>query len=410
MTSTEDPSWPPGSASFAVPTGSALANDLLHFLASLGQRSEAELYLRLFRETQSQTFALLVPTNGVLREHAGTLAEQLGYLQKLGLRPALVLGAIEPVDNDLVEHLRLNLKEVGVSGQRRELSSAGRAAAASASDTSPALPLYLAPRPSDAQLRQLVGMLHPRKLLFLRRAGGLGPHGSGNVVLPDGHFLPSNENGIGVINLRSDGQELLRLLPQAESRWLDRCSALFADEQGWGARETISITSPLSLLRELFTVRGAGTLVKRGAAIASASDYAQLSAQTVRHLLEAAFGRRVKDDFFERSPESLYFEKSLRGLAVLEAGRGAAFLSKFAVLPEARGEGLGQDLWWALCKRNSAIYFRARPDNPIVSWYASVCDGMQRTEKWNIYWKGIEARLIPQLIQDAVSRPEDFEG
>ncbi|MEY4548362.1 MAG: hypothetical protein RL685_4557, partial [Pseudomonadota bacterium] len=52
----------------------------------------------------------------------------------------------------------------------------------------------------------------------------------------------------------------------------------------------------------------------------------------------------------------------------------------------------------------------ARPLNPITQWYQSQCHGMVRTERWNIYWRGVTHENIPRLIQQALALPPDFES
>ena len=84
------------------------------------------------------------------------------------------------------------------------------------------------------------------------------------------------------------------------------------------------------------------------------------------------------------------------------------YLSKFAVEPEAQGEGMGRDLWEAISRDYPALYWRGRPENPIASWYASVCDGMVRLPEWIVYWRGVETARIPEVIEAARARPPDF--
>ncbi len=93
----------------------------------------------------------------------------------------------------------------------------------------------------------------------------------------------------------------------------------------------------------------------------------------------------------------------------METGHSVPFLSKIAVLPVARGEGLGQDLWWALTREHTAFYWRSRADNPINGWYTTVCDGMHRGPEWHVYWRGIGSGDVPRLVSDAIARPADFE-
>jgi len=209
--------------------------------------------------------------------------------------------------------------------------------------------------------------------------------------------------------LRSDSAELrgLGVLNAEDERCLLSCQSVL-EAPGADPKATVSVAAPPSKMRELFTVRGAGTLVKLGSAVERHEALSTLDAQRLRGLLDQAFGRRVRDEFFVRRPLRLYLESEYRGVALLEPGRGAAFLSKFAVLPLAQGEGVGQDLWWAMAKETPSFYLRARPTNPIGNWYATVCDGMQRTKDWNVYWKGIEAGAIAGIIEDAIGRPQDF--
>lgn len=176
----------------------------------------------------------------------------------------------------------------------------------------------------------------------------------------------------------------------------------------------LNVSSPLALLKELFTVRGAGTLIKRGSVVRSLSGYDALDLPRLVDLLESAFGRPLRAGFAERRPLRVYLEADYRGVALIEQGleeegdSRAVFLSKFAVQPVARGEGIGQDLWWSLVREHPSVYWRSRPDNPINPWYQTVCDGMQRGQRWHVYWRGVEPRVLPALIQDAESRVEDF--
>ena len=71
------------------------AKTVLRFLSSVGDRAEAELYLRVFRSSPRGHFALIAPTSRLLEESLGTLAEQLSYLHELGLTPCICLGVFD---------------------------------------------------------------------------------------------------------------------------------------------------------------------------------------------------------------------------------------------------------------------------------------------------------------------------
>jgi len=125
-------------------------------------------------------------------------------------------------------------------------------------------------------------------------------------------------------------------------------------------------------------------------------------------LLERSFGRRLRPEFFQRTPSSLYVEADYRGAAILEPCAVAPYLSKLAVEPLAQGEGIARDLWQALVRDHAAFFWRARPDNPITSWYLSQCDGVLRLPDWHVYWRGLLPEQIPAAVGEARARPEDF--
>ncbi len=393
----------------------SVAATVLTFLESVGRRSEAELYLDLFRRLPKESFALVAPQTSVLREGPGVLSEQLGYLKRLGLFAPIVLGAFDReatgADRDaLVDHLgQVGVLAETLSGtlppeslveQVRDALRVGRS------------PVVLFDGSVRDVLVELARGLSSRKIVVLRGRGGIGPHGLSRIELSPGHVLEGHTSGIGVINLRSDLSALSAggHLAEDEVELLTGIGELLDRvAEGRDRSPVLNVASPLSLLEELFTVRGAGTLIKRGASIDKFADYGELDSGRLESLLRTSFDRALRPGFFDRPPLRIYLERDYRGVALLEPGVSGAFLSKFAVQPVARGEGLGQDLWWSLVRDNPAVYWRSRPDNPVNPWYATVCGGMQRGERWNVYWRGIPAETLASVIFDASQRPEDFD-
>jgi acetylglutamate kinase len=168
------------------------------------------------------------------------------------------------------------------------------------------------------------------------------------------------------------------------------------------------VASPLNLLAELFTVKGAGTLIKAGTTIERRASYADVDPVRLVALLESSFGRRLEREFLTRSPLAIYLEASYRGAAILHPSPIAPFLSKFAVEPVAQGEGIGQDLWQAIIRDHAAVYWRSRPENPIASWYARICDGMVRMPSWHVFWRGVAMLDVPRMVEQALAQPSDF--
>jgi len=392
----------------------SVGHAVLKFLRSVGRPAEAELYLSLFRSLPRGRFALLVPTDAVLNESSGTLAEQMSFLQELGLYPSIVLGATEPVDPLLEGYLTSALSEAGVAAEIVPLVDGEGWSRAEHVFAESHVPILRFDQPGEGRLANLAGKMKPRKIVVLKSDGGLGPHEPGRLELSPGHVLLTRQSGLFAVNLRSDLSALAseESLSTDDLLWLGRAERwLEAGAEGGVNPTTVSFASPLSLLRELFTVRGEGTLVKLGSVILRCSSYAEADRARIEQLLSESFERSVKKSFWERSPARFYVEQAYRGMALLEPGvRDVTYLSKFAVLPFARGEGLGQDLWWEMRKDTPQLYWRARPDNPINGFYLSACDGVHKTADWHVYYCGVAPSVIPELIADALSRSADLKG
>ena len=174
-------------------------------------------------------------------------------------------------------------------------------------------------------------------------------------------------------------------------------------------RLSITITSPLDLLRELFTTRGAGTLIRRGAVISRYTDFAAISLPKLRDLIESAFHRRLVHGFFDRPIDSVYLADDYRGVGIVSNTEQGPYLSKFAVDRRAQGEGVGRDLWRALVRDHQTLLWRSRPDNPIAAWYQQQCDGMVRAGMWLVFWRGLPHSRLSAAIELALAAPPDFE-
>ena len=389
---------------------------MLTFLESVGRRSEAEFYLRLFLELPAESFGIIAPGSTVVRSALGSLVEQLKFLADLGLHAPVVLGLYDPERGaSSSERLVRRLPAAGMDPCPHSMTEPGlseRLRAELRADRLPVVHFEAAfGQTIDDRLNQLGALakeLDTRKFVMLRRRGGLHPLLRGKLELAPGYFLPTESGRISVINLRTDRDDIIsgKTLPKRDAELLAAAERLI--ELSQPTPVLVSITSPLNLLKELFTVKGAGTLIKLGSSVARYRSYVNLDLARLRSLLETSFGRVLDGDFFERPPLAVYLETEYRGAAVLCHGAPAPYLSKFAVLPEAQGEGMGRDLWQAISRDYPAFYWRGRRDNPIASWYASVCDGMVRLPEWNVYWRGIEPPFIPEVIEAARSQPVDF--
>ncbi len=394
----------------------ATAEAVLTFLDSVGRRSEAELYLRLFRELPRESFAIVAIEGALARSNGGAIAEQLRFLADLGLFAPVVLGLFEPAFAvAAADRLLRRLGSAGLDAAVYEVPQPDLASALRAELRQGRVPvLYYSGDMGGtdarfAQLGRLGRELGSRKLVLLRQAGGLGSGLERNFELAPGHHLQMNADGISVINLHGDYDALLerRVLTRPDRELLDRVRTLLTSESH--ASTQVNVAAPLAMLRELFTVRGAGTLIKRGTPVLRVGSYAELDQERLRLLLEASFGRPLVPDFFSHPLLAVYVEPGYRGAAVLEPSPVAPVLSKFAVEPVAQGEGMGRDVWQAFAREVPSFIWRARSNNPICSWYAQQCDGMQRTERWTVFWRGVDPTRVAAVVVEMLGRPEDFQ-
>jgi acetylglutamate kinase len=389
---------------------------VLTFLESVGRRSEAELYLRLFRKLPKESFAIIAPGGPVVRHALGSLVEQLRFLSDLGLFAPIVLGLFNPEAAAAgSERLVKRLPSVGLEACPHEMSEPGLAERLREELRGERVPIVHFRSHEDAGYRErllaLAGLaraLDTHKVVLLRRRGGLVAKSAGPLELAPGHALPTAQGRISVINLRTDRVQLMtgRHLGKREAELVEAAHALIQAKPSEPL--LVSITSPLNLLKELFTVKGAGTLIKPGTAVERRDSYGETDVGKLTLLLESSFGRALESSFFERPPLAVYFESNYRGAAILLDQAPAPYLSKFAVEPEAQGEGIGNDLWQAIQRDFPRLFWRGRADNPINSWYQSVCDGMVRLPAWNVFWRGIEPGDISAVIARAEAFPTDF--
>ena len=389
---------------------------MLTFLESVGRRSEAEFYLRMFHGLPKESFAVIVPGGPVVRSALGSIVEQLRFLADLGLYATVVLGLFDP-DTGATSSERLikRLPAAALSPSPHEMSEPGLVEAVRDELRRERIPVLHFRKVDDetleqrlSQLGELSQQLGTRKLALLRRRGGFRPLSGkrADAQRPETQ-LSVAEGRISIINLTTDGERITPgRLSKRDSELLHASDRLIRLAEP--SPLLISITSPLNLLKELFTVKGAGTLIKRGSVVERHTSYATVDVPRLRQLLETSFGKELAPGFFELPPLAVYVDASYRGAAIVHDAYPAPYLSKFAVQPEAQGEGIGRDIWEVLVRHHAELFWRSRSDNPIASWYLSVCDGMVRRAAWQVYFRGIPVELIPEAVAQAEARGPDF--
>lgn len=380
------------------------------FLESFGQPADIDFYLGLFRAQKRESFAILVVDAKVVRAALDSLHFDLRLLTGLGLTPVVLLGLVEPDDAEVqAERLREWLEEDQVKARIVPAAPGMNGAVTSAllgalgEGVVPVVPIRDAPgRTVDdrfALLGEIATALETRKIVFLGSRRGLGLQSSRGDPIP----AP-----LSIVSLSLDYDALLPRLSRRQASLLRQVRRLL--EERVRHPLTVSITNPPSLLRELFTQRGAGTLVRRGVQVKRHDDLAGIDVPRLRFLVESSFDRPLVRDYFDRPVECIYLVEGYQGAAVLTPSPEGSYLSKFAVERRAQGEGIGTDLWTALTREHPSFFWRSRPDNTITSWYIKQCEGVHKTPAWDVFWRGVEPERIPALIRWALSTPRDFAG
>ena len=377
---------------------------IARFLESVGAKADVDLYLKLFRAQEKESFAIIAADADMVRSALDPFHFDLRILAGLGLYPVVLLGLFDAKDADrqarrvydwLVEdQVPAGILEPGPT------MSAGDIESVRATIATSTIPIVSLETAKDATtdgrfnlLSALAGRLGTRKVIFLSPTSGLEREGTPHI---------------SDVNLSHDYDSLLRATGRLARRHytLLRQVRDLLDEVP--QRMSVAVVSPLALLRELFTVSGAGTMIRKGSRIDRHSTFEGIDRARLKTLLESAFGKLLKEEALEGGVERIFVEENYLGAALLSPSPIGPYLSKFAVERTAQGEGIGGDLWQAIIRDYPSVFWRARPDNPITPWYGKQCDGLQRFADWHVFWKGLPSDRVEAAIRFACSLPPDF--
>jgi GNAT superfamily N-acetyltransferase len=373
------------------------------FLESVGNKADVDLYLKLFRAQKKESFAIIAAGDQIVKHALDPVHFDLRILAGLGLSPVVLLGLYEGREADR-QAVRVKdwLVEDAVPAQivscGPDINGAtlGAIRGAIQAGEIPLVSLEAAKDvTAEGRFRLLATMaeaLETRKLIYLSRRSGL-----------------EQQNGkpLSVVNLTVDYEPLLisGTLSRRQASLLRQVKQLL---ERVPHRMSVAVVNPLHLLRELFTVNGAGTLIRRGSRIDSFPDLDRLDHARLLALIESAFGKKLREGFLLEAVDRVYVEEAYHGAALLRATPVGVYLTKFAVDRPAQGEGIGTELWSAITRDYPSFFWRARPTNSISPWYVKQCDGMIRFPDWHVFWRGLSIDQIEPAVRYALAAPVDF--
>jgi len=380
-----------------MPKNDSIRTTVMRSLIAIGSEQEAGFYVDIFQNLAPEKFALIVIDPRCLKNPLlDALISDLKVLSDLSLTPVLLVGALhsdkisvrfqserlcKELDRAKIKTTKLNCASYQLVSDVRRKAKAGRIVVLEMIDANRGL-----------DLRQVADRLEPAKMVFLQPSGG----------------FRINGKRIAVINVDQAGaMPSAEQLSGGQQNFIKIVAGLVRDNR---RTCTYVIVSPLNLLSELFTVRGAGTMLRRGAKIQCRTSYKSMSKKKLTLSIETAFDRKLCTDYLARPVTHICLEKGYRGGAIMTELAGLSYLSKFWVAQEAQGEGIASDIWQAVLEKTPVFFWRSKNDNPFNTWYMKMCEGMQLSGDWRVFWIGLEAPEIPGAVLAAANALQDFEA
>jgi acetylglutamate kinase len=431
-----------------------IRNTVKQVLSQLANSREARYYLSQYNKEDRMEFAVVKVGGAIIEEQLDQLAAALAFLRNLGLMPIISHGAGPQLDKAIAEAglptekyngLRVTTPEVMAVARpviyraNRQIVAALEAQGIRAEGIQHGvfecdyldkerlglvgdirgidleaireaiddgmLPVVACMGESasgqvmninaDYAARELIWAVEPQKIIFLTGTGGL---------------LDESGRVISSISLKTDYETLIKQ-PWVHGGMLLKLEQIANILEKLPDTASVSITSVENLAKELFTHRGAGTLIRKGEMILELDDFDDSNRHLAVALLEQSFSRKLRPRYLEDLPfDFVLVSESFGAMAILAKGvDGIPYLDKFAVTPEAQGAGLGSAVWQTLVQRCPQLYWRSRIGNPVTQWYYEQADVSYTKGNWVAFCKGIEDRdQIWRCIDDSLSQQESW--
>ncbi|KAM8845388.1 N-acetylglutamate synthase, mitochondrial isoform 2-T2 [Spinachia spinachia] len=423
--------------------------DVKAFLSEVGGNPrEARYWLTQFQRAtsaQSTAFAVLEVDSSVFtsREMVQSLAFGLSFLQRMDMKPVVVMGRAAGEEMGPTEPLAGSPCQRGLVERSQQLTEALQQHSASVlplfsaesvlllheasggSSASPSVavdtsllqwslncgmipvvcPVGRDGRGCSVALDQtevtvaLARALQPHKVMFLNKSGG----------------LRSRENKVlDIVSLPSDlpGLSTAAWLSAAERR---RVTAIARLLNQLLTESSAVITSADTLLTELFSHRGSGTLFKNGDPIHRYSSLDGVDAERLADLVNVSFDKTLRRDYIDSLKgrlHSIYLSEGYSAAAIITmepVNSGTPYLDKFVVSSSKQGQGTSHVLWECIRQDLGKLFWRSRATNRINPWYFKHCDGSFVNGTWTVFWFGLtDIRDSYELVEYAKNLPDSF--
>lgn len=424
----------------------ATRSAVLHILSNIGSKREVQQYLAQFNSVSSQQFAVIKVGGAILTEHIDTLCLALGHLNQMGLFPVVLHGAgpqlnklledagVEPQFEEgirvtdgktlgvarklfLEENLKLVEKLESLGPRARPITSGVFTAdyldkdrykfvgKISGVNTRPieqaindgCIPILTSMAEStegqvlnvnaDVAAGELARSLQPLKIVYLSEKGGL--------------YNGDTNEKISAINLDEEYDHLM------SQWWVRHGTRLKIKEMkqlldDLPKSSSVAIIHPAHLEKELFTDSGAGTLIRRGNKLSTASSIQEFpSAGQLKHVLvrdregldATAVVDRYIQDLGKRSFKA-YFDEQMEALGIVlppQSGSTMAQLATFTITKSGWLTNIADNIFQNLRKDFPQLMWTVRQDDENLTWFFDKADGSVSKDGEVLFWYGIES-------------------
>ncbi|RKF44594.1 Protein arg-6, mitochondrial [Golovinomyces cichoracearum] len=429
---------------------------VIQLLSNIGSKREVKQYLSYFSSVSSQQFAVIKVGGAIITEHLESLTSALVFLNHVGLFPVVVHGAgpqlnklledagikphfeegIRVTDSKtlavarrlfLEENLKLveKLEEMGVHARpitsgvfgadyldKEKYKLVGKITNVNkipieAAINSGSLPILTSMAETDdgqilnvnadVAAGELARVLQPLKIVYLSENGGL--------------FNADTKEKISTINLDEEYDHIM-------SQWWCRFGTRLKIKETKQLLDllprssSVAIIHPDDLQKELFTDTGAGTLIRRGNKIATASSISEF--EDIEKLKNALAknnqGLEAKEtmDKYVQDLESrefkAYFDEPMDALAIVLPATSTdspANLTIFKVTKSGWLSNTADNVFSAVKKDHSKLVWTVPQDDENLTWFFDKADGSIAKKDNILFWYGIEKanEVIERVIQ-----------
>ena len=421
---------------------------VINILSNIGSKREVEQYLAQFSSVSSQQFAVIKVGGAILRDHLNSLCEVLRRLNYMGLYPIIVHGA-GPQLNKLLEAAGVDVENRWEGGIRitdgKTLGVARKLFLEEnlrLVETLEALDVRARPITSGVLTAQY---LDKEKYEFVGRITEVNKKPI-EAAINDG-FLPvipsMGETVDGqVLNVNADmtAGALAEAIQPLKIVYLSEQGGLFNKETGrkisainldeeydyymnqpwvkYGTRlkikelnelllklprsSSVAIIHPDNLEKELFTHKGAGTLLRRGDKLHTATSLSEFpDVQQLRYVLKrnraGPDAETVLDRFLqqmESRPFKAYWDERMEALAVVlppAQGSSLAQLATYTITKAAWLSNLADNIFQNLKRDFPKLFWTVKQDDENLGWFFDQAEGSLNNGKGDVlFWYGID--------------------